>query len=368
MSQDRTKRSIWRLPIGCIIALVMVLATPFFMMGAAFAGTPFIVLPAIVLPFLYCYGGRKTYIAAVIIQTVGSALLMGSAYMGIVLCAGVIPSLIIARGIGMHRPFGDQLRSGIISTAVGSIAAVLLASVLVGGNIVEWLYTLLSQSLKTLPQAYLDMMAKSFESINGLKLSADQITSLMDSAITIVMPDSKMRFPAALFGGAILSGLLGTAFGNRYLHKRGRTIDACYRPLRCWALPGSMTGGLILILAVSFILYNFGLQYSQSVLLVVLTLCEYAFCIQAFGSIARRAAQRPGKRGLRIFLYIVLILAILLGGGFYIAIYGCASAIFGSRGFMAQKLQNRMNNSPDDDRHDQNDDHDDNDKDNQGGN
>ena len=70
--------------------------------------------------------------------------------MFIVLCAGVVPSLIIARGIGTHRPFGDQLRGGIAVTAAGSILSALLTSVLIGGNIVDWLYSLLSQSLNTL--------------------------------------------------------------------------------------------------------------------------------------------------------------------------------------------------------------------------
>ena len=101
MSQEQPKSNGWRFPVGCIIALAAVLFTPFLMMGAAFSGTPFIVLPAIILPFLYCFGGRKTYIAAVVLQMVGSALLMGGAYMFIVLCAGVVPSLIIARGLAI---------------------------------------------------------------------------------------------------------------------------------------------------------------------------------------------------------------------------------------------------------------------------
>ena len=92
MSQEQPKSNGWRFPVGCIIALAMVVVTPFLMIGSAFASTPFIVLPAIILPFLYCFGGRKTYIAAVIIQMFGSALLMGGAYMFIVLFAGVLPS------------------------------------------------------------------------------------------------------------------------------------------------------------------------------------------------------------------------------------------------------------------------------------
>ena len=367
MSQEQPKSNGWRFPVGCIIALATVLFTPFLMMGAAFSGTPFIVLPAIILPFLYCFGGRKTYIAAVVLQMVGSALLMGGAYMFIVLCAGVVPSLIIARGIGMHRSFGDQLRGGIAVTAAGSILSALLTSVLIGGNIVDWLYSLLSQSLNTLPQAYLDMIAKSFESINGLKLSADQVTSLMNSAMTLILPDSKMRFPAALIGGAVLSGLLGVTFGNRYLYRRKLIPDTCYLPLREWALPGSVTGGLLLMIAVSFVLYNFDVKNSQAVLMVVLTLSEYAFCAQAFGSIARRAFAGTNRRGLRIFLYVALILAILLGGAFYVSIYGCASAIFGSRGFMAQKVMERMKNNPGDDKNDT-DDKNDHDESNQGGN
>ena len=367
MNQEKPKSNGWRLPVGCIIALATVLVTPFFMIGAAFAGTPFIVLPAIILPFLYCFGERKTYIAAVVLQLVGSALLMGGAYMFIVLFAGVMPSLFIARGIGTHMPFGNQLRYGILSTAIGAIASMLLASLLVGGNIVEWLYTLYSQMLKTLPQTYLDMIAKSFESINGLKLSTEQVTSLMDSTMTLILPDSKMRFPAALIGGAVLSGLLGVTFGNRYLYRRKLTSDTCYLPLRKWALPGSMTGGLLLMIAVSFVLYNFNVKNSQAVLMVVLTLSEYAFCAQAFGSIARRFSHRTDRRGLRIFLYVALILAMLLGGVFYVSIYGCASAIFGSRGFMAQKVMERIRNNTDNEKNDRNDknDHDEN---NQGGN
>ena len=367
MRQEQTKSNGWRFPVGCIIALAAVLVTPFPMISAAFAGTPFIVLPAIILPFLYCFGGRKTYIAAVILQMTGAAFLMGGAYMGMVLCVGVLPSLIIARGIGLHKPFGDQLRVGIASTAIGAIVSALFASMLVGGNIVDWLYSLLSQSLNTLPQAYLDMIAKSFESINGLKLSEDQVTSLIDAAMTLILSDSKMLFPSALIGGAVLSGLLGVTFGNRYLYRRKLIPDTCYLPLQKWTLPGSMTGGLLLMIAVSFVMYNFDVKNSQAVLMVVLTLSEYAFCAQAFGSIARRLSRQKNRRGLRIFLYIALVLAILFGGAFFISIYGCASAIFGSRGFMAQKVMERMKNNPGDDKNDP-DDKNDHDENNQGGN
>ncbi len=369
MSQERPNSVGWKIPVGCLIALITVLATPFVMMGAAFAGTPFIVLPAIVLPFLYCFGGRRTFLFSLLIQIVGSALLMGTAYMWIVLCAGILPSIAIARGIGMHRPFGTQLRNGIAAAAVGSIASALLASLMVGGNIVDWLYSLVSEAMHALPVAYQNMLTKSIEPIYGMSISPDQILSVVDRAIALILPDSKMRFPAALFGGAILNGLFGVAFGNKYLHKRQLTGKECYKPLREWALPGSMTGGLLLILAISFILYNFNVKNSLPVFMVVLTISEYAFCVQAFGSIARRTAMKNNRRGAQIVLYIALIAAILFGGLMYIAIYGCLSALLGSHGFMAQKVRETMKSGDsksdkDDNQHDNNE----NDKDDKGGN
>lgn len=366
MSQDKSTGAGWKLPVGCLIALATVFATPALMMSAAFTGTPFIVLPAFILPFLYCLGGRRTYLLSLLIQIIGSALLMGSSFMWIVLLSGILPSIVIVRGIGMQKPFGVQMRNGIAVAALGSIAAALIASLIAGGNIVDRLFSLVSNAARSLPAAYQDMMRRSFESIYGASIPADQIASVIDGAIALLLPDSRMRFPAALFGGAILNGVFGVAFGNRYLWKRRLTSDECYLPLREWALPGNMTCGLLLILLVSFILYNFKVKNFESVFVVVLTISEYAFCIQAFGSIARRTSQQTDHRAVRILLYIVLIAAILCGGAFYISIYGCLSAIFGSRGFMMQKMREKANggsagndgSSHADDENDENENHD----------
>ena len=97
-----------------------------------------------------------------------------------------------------------------------------------------------------------------------------------------------------------------------------------------------LAAGLLLILLVSFVLGEAGMQGADVALQAVLDIAVIAFCVQALSSFARRLQQAGKSVGMQRGMIAVLAVLAWFGASLYLAIYGCASALFGSRGALKQ--------------------------------
>ena len=112
-----------------------------------------------------------------------------------------------------------------------------------------------------------------------------------------------------------------------------------------WALPGSATSGVLLMLAASYAISAFKLRSGDTVFYAVYDIAVAVFCIQAFASAARRMQAAHTKRGARVLILVVLAVLCLMGGSIFVSIYGIASAVFGSKGMVRERMERNKQNT-----------------------
>ena len=165
------------------------------------------------------------------------------------------------------------------------------------------------------------------------RMSGGKLESILER-----LTDNKIR---AVTLGAIVTAVLCTALGG-YMRRRDDSARAgCYVPLRRWYLPASTTCGTLTMLAAAYIIYALGMQQGQTLYYTVYRIALTVFCIQAFASISRRLGRGAMRTGAQKAMLIGFAVLSLMGGALYLAIYGCASAVFGSRGALRPFIESK---------------------------
>ena len=205
-----------------------------------------------------------------------------------------------------------------------------------GGDAISRALQMLPQSLRTLPTESLNNLLATLPAEITSGMTVESFIDYFEQAIAQLVPLYQYNLPGLLFGGALITALICAP-----LLAVGRGAD--YKPFREWELPASTTGGLLLILLVSFVLSETNLQGAEVAFQAVFDIAVIAFCVQALSSFARRLQQAGKSAGIQRGVIAVLAVLAWFGASLYLAIYGCASALFGSRGALKQHSQKNQN-------------------------
>lgn len=336
--RKQDKKGAGRLALGCLLAVLLVFAAPMAVLTELMSLLPVILAPSVGIALLYRWFGRGPALFAALLQILVDAMLLGTMGMWIAVCASLLPLLVLYAASA--RPFFEQLRIAVAAFMLGILLAVGLLYLSFGGNAIvralEMLPQLMQESMRALPTESLNRLLASLPAEFASGMTVESFIDNLERAIAQLAPLYQHNLPGLLFGGALITALLCTP-----LLAVGRGADC--RPFREWALSASTTGGLLLILLVSFVLSETKVQGAEVAFQAVFDIAVVAFCVQGLASFARRLHQ--GGKGVGMQRGLVAVLAVLawFGASLYLALYGCASALFGSRGAIKQLSQKNQN-------------------------
>ena len=318
--------------LGYLLAALLAIAAPLAVLSELMWLLPVLLVPSVGIALLYRWFGRGPALCAALLQIMVYATMLGAMGMWIAISATILP--LVALMLASRQSFFDQLRISIASFILGVVLAVGLMYLSFGGDAIARVLDLLPQSLRTLPTEFLDQLIASLPEQIASGMTAESFIGFFDEAVAQLKPVYQSNLPGLLFGGALVSALICAP-----AMAVARGADCA--PIRDWALPASTTGGLLLILLVSFVLSEAGMQGADVALQAVLDIVVIAFCVQALSSFARRLHLSGKSIGMQSGVLAVLAVLAWFGASLYLALYGCASALFGSRGALKQLSQKK---------------------------
>ena len=342
MSQGNIKPGAGKTLAGCLLAVLLALIAPVLVMTELLSLMMVVLLPSVGVVFLYRWAGRFPALLCGALQLAVSAAYLGGTFMWMTLLMMLTPLVLLFRS--ESKPFFVQLRIAIVGFGAGVLASVLLLYLSYGGNMIERMLMELPAAVRELPQESLRTVSESVSLALGRKATVEEFYELFDQMIAQLIPFYQQNLPGLIFSGALLTAVLCAGLNAWMRHRRGLDAPGSYLPLREWALPASTTGGLLLIEAVSYALELLGMKNAETLFYTVYSIAVTAFAIQAVTSLARRTHAGPAGRGTKIAAGIGVVVLCLLGGMGVLALYGCASAILGSRGALRQRMKNNGDN------------------------
>lgn len=343
MNPENRKPGAGRFLAGMLLGLLLAVLSPLVLMTEMLSLTVVIMLPSIALVALNRWAGRGPALFSAMMQLMFSARLMGSEFMWMSFFLTLLPVALLMRH--ENKPFFTQIKISIAAFGAGVLLAVWSVYFSFGGNMVERVLLELPRLLRTLPAEALEVVRGPYSAWMGDAMSAEEFYHAFDQMIRTVIPVYQSNLPGLIFGGALVSAVLCVGLNGLLRSRQGIAAEGSHVPMREWALPASATGGLLLMLAASFIMSLMDIPQGDAVFYTVYDIVLAAFCIQALSSIARHLHGSPLKHGVRVGIVTVFAVLCIMGASIYVSIYGVASAVFGSRGLMRERMENKRNNN-----------------------
>ena len=334
-----------RLALGCLAGALLALVSPWLTLTELFAEVPLVLLPAIGLAAIHRWAGRIAAGVSSLLVMLSFGYFAGTTFMWAMFLLMLNPLTMLLRIGG--KPFFEQLRHALIGFAMGLAMAVLLFYIAYGGGLVEKLMAVVPEMLHAMPTEALEAALSTVPGVAGY--DAAGFLDLVDGLFVSLTASYKLYLPGRLFSGTLITAVLCTLISNRMQKKAGIAGPGCYVPMSRWHMPASMSGGLLMILLVSYVLQMAGFRGGNTVFHAVFEIAVWAFVFQALASISRRMDGTLPGHGVKIFLMCMLLAIAMLGSAPSIAVYGFLSAILGSRGALRLYMEQRKNKEDNDD-------------------
>ena len=341
-----------------VLAIVVGAITPIVGMMEMASLMPVVLPSGVFMVFLYCFAGRLPALLYMAVQLTSAAALLNTTFMAIFMAAGTLPALFVMRGIAQKRGFFEQMRLSILAYAAGLVAAVVIAYMTYGGNMIGRLVDALKAQFSLMPDEvfapFLDAInsaisASSLPGIGSMTMSTyrAQITGVLE----LMGEAYGQTLPGTLMSGSLLAAVISVVWGNWLLSRRGLATNESYAGMTRWFLPAQATLGLMLIWVVSYILAQTKYSGGETAWLAVNSLLGVVLTIQALSAMDRFFYKRgaPGSRR-----HLIMALA-LIGGllfqtiGFALCSVGAMSALFGSHGALRALINRRKDDHSDSD-------------------
>lgn len=346
------KPSAGRIVLCSILAGIVGLIQPFAVMLQLMLPMPAVSIAMMLCVALYAYAG---WIPAGILMGLGavcSLFSFGFAPGLIVLLMWVLPAVLMILGIRSKRPFFEQMRRGIGVCLAATALAIALTALMVGGDMiaaameqVRAAFEAQKDSIWTAVQAALEGMP--------MRLGKEEFLEAYYAVFDMLQSYYEYYLLSNLLTGAVISAMVSVLWGNWLSARRGEATKDSFQGLSEWFLPANMTFGILLVLAASLILARAGIAGGQTAWVVVCSLAQLAFMVQAFAALDRRMRASGSGRGKRTALILLLIIGGAMLGRIFgilslydvLAFAGCASTLFGSKGAAKpwiQKIKDKM--------------------------
>lgn len=328
---------------GMLVGFLLAVVSPILMMTQMLSLTAVIMLPAVAVVALNRWAGKGPALFSAMLQLMFSARFLGDTFMWMSFFLTMLPVTLLIRN--ENKPFFTQIKLAIAAFGGGVVLTVFASYLSGGGDMVEGMLLKLPKMLRTLPAENVELVMQSYVALLGQNVAVDEFYQVFDQIIQSMILIYEANLPGLIFSGALVSAVLCVGLNGLMRTRQGIAAEGTYLPLREWALPASATGGILLILAVSFAMSELNVPQGETVFFAVYDIALAAFCIQALGSIARRLHESTFKPGVRTAILVLLMMLCVAALSIYMSIYGVASAVFGSKGLIRNRMQNENNNN-----------------------
>lgn len=340
MNRENTVPGPGRALAGFLLGVLLAIFSPFILLTEIFSLMPVIMVPAIGLVLLCRWSGRAPAMLSGMLLLLFTARMLGTTFMWMIFFMAILPAaLLIAFE---SKPFFARMKLSIAAFCAGVVIAVAILYADYGGNMIERTLSSLPEAMRAVPAEMLSLPMQNLSATLGYELTVDEFHRVFEELIRNTIPAYQLSLPGLIFGGALVTAVACAGFDAWIRSKRGLSgPDDCV-PLRDWALPASTTGGVLLMLLASYIIDAMGMEYGLALYDTVLNISIAVFSIQALGSMARYLQASPLKKGAQTAILVCLAVLSLMGASLYVALYGCASAIFGRHGALRQRMEEKM--------------------------
>lgn len=330
-----------KLALGIVLAIIVGLLTPVITVLQMSMLAPVALPGGVFMVFLFCYAGQLPAWIYMLIQLSAAGVLLGGRFTLMMLAAGTLPAIVCIRLIALKRPFFEQMKVGIAVFLASMLAAVTVAYMGFGGNMIQRMADALRVQFDQMPDAFFTPFV---EMVNSA-LSAGNIPGISPMTVAgyraqiggfldLMSEVYQQSLPGCLLSGAALAGVLSVFWGNWLRSRRGLATVESYISIDRWFLPGSVTLGLMLMWLAAYILSGTRYAQGETIYYTVYSLAGMAFLIQALGAMDRFLFRRgfPDRRRRTL-----IVLALILGTLFrflHLVLFGigAGSALFGSHG------------------------------------
>ncbi|MBR0367551.1 MAG: hypothetical protein IJH86_04045 [Clostridia bacterium] len=335
-----------KLALGIVLALIVGALTPLLTVLEMSVLMPVVLPGGVFMVFLFCYAGPLPAWLFMIVQLAAAGVLLGEQFLLMLLVAGTLPALVCMRLITLKKPFFDQMKLCVAASLAGMLAAVTIAYISFGGNMIERMAEALKAQFALMPDAFfapfVDMINSAMSTgIPGVgKMTVQSYRAQIGGILDLMSEVYQQSLPGALLSGAALTGVLSVLWGNWLQARRGLATEESYVSPARWFLPRSVTLGLTLMWIAAFILSETRYAQGQTVYFTVYSLASLAFFIQALGAVDRfflRRGMPDAKRRTLIILTLILGLLFRFINTLLFAI-GAGSTLFGSHGAFRRPL------------------------------
>lgn len=334
MKQEEKTIGAGRVAAGCLLGVLLAFLLPMTILTEMTALLPVVMLPSIALVALRRISGGAAAALSGVMQLVVACAYMGGAFMWMYFFMAILPVLVVLRL--EKRPFAVQMKASIAAFSAGILVSVLIFYLLYGGDVVGRMLSILSEAIREIPKASLGVVKEAFSAFDAQSMTAEEFYEAFDQMLDMLSGVYRLNLPGLLFAGALVSAVICTALNAWMRARRGIAGEGENLPLVRWSLPASVTGGVMMILGISYLLDVSGVKGAEPAFYAVYDIAATAFCIQALSSMARRM-EVFGVRGFARGAILTLAAgASLMGASTYIGVYGLISAIFGTRGAIRQ--------------------------------
>ena len=331
---------------GYLLAVLAALFGPIALMLELISLTPVLLLSSAAIVYLFGRYGRGPMLCCALLQMLSYGYFLGSPMIWVCMIAMVMPAFAVSREAAANHSLADQMRISLVRYVFGLVVGVFLLYSYYGGNFIEKTLMTLKEQVLSVPQEYLAPVMEPLKMVYGNALTLEAVRQLVGEAYDSLVPVYTLQLPGLLFSGVIASSIISVALANYQNMKKGKAAEGIYVPVREWYLKSSVTWGMLLMVAASYVLAFAGMRNAVTVNFAVLEVMVTVFCVQAFASLLRRLhASRFGK-GAKTALKVFLCIVLLSPSRDYLAMYGVLSAIFGSKGALRQRIE-RMNRNKD---------------------
>lgn len=267
------------------------------------------------------------------VVAVGSTLLGFGPLVAILMAAmSLAPAAVIVLGICRKRPFFRQMFWGVTAFLACTTAAVLLAGLFFGGDMIGKAMDFVRSMFDGQKDA---LWASIAEVLSAGSITKADFVNAYYQTLNLMETYYEYRLLANLLSGAALSGVICVFWGNWLAARRGEATAESFRGLSEWYLPANLTLGLLMMLAASAVLNATSIPGGATVWLIVSDLAKVAFIIQGYAAMDRRLKAGGASSGRRKGMVVLAILAGVIFTTWIFdltAIAGCGSALFGRRG------------------------------------
>ena len=298
------------------------------------------------LPCIYVVAAALLYAGGGLIPAcvlMGSGVIMSGLSMDLRLAAALIPltllpAAIVISGIAQRKPFFEQMRNALIASVGGALLALVLATVLIGGDMVaqfmDMFRDLFEQLLPSLYQVY-----QPYYEAQGITISYDDLLSVSKEVLSYIQVLYETNLPAAVLTDAVLTAVIAVFWGNWVTARHGEATSESFKGLADWQLPGSTTIGLLIAFGAAAILSTTGFNGVSIAWTAIRNVVFLVFAIVLLAANDRRLRSGGASRGKRTVLAILFFALIALFSLLKIvaAIFGALIALFGPGGVVAQK-------------------------------